>query len=168
MGKTIKYLLLLLFMTCIFNTAKLQEIHATGTIKDRLSHQPLPHATVMITGKGFRHSVLTGEHGRYTFAVPMAGRYTIHTSYLGYRSATLDSVLIDEAHTTIPEVFLELERKEIGSVTVTAKKPFIVVSPDMITLNVAQSAVAAGGSVYDILTMGPGVLEQNDHLTFRG
>lgn len=171
MGNLFKCLLFLLCTTFLCNTALLQEIKLSGVVLDRISRQPLPNATVRVAGitnKGFQYTMQTTARGIYQLSVPLAGYYTIQISYLGYRPAKLDSLLIDNTQSTIPAILLTLERKEIDSITVTAKKPFIVVTPDMITLNVAQSPVAAGGSIYDILKMGPGVLEQNDHLTFRG
>lgn len=55
----------------------------------------------------------------------------------------------------------------LQAVTVTGKKPFIVFTPDKITLNVAESPIAAGGNIYDAILRGPGVMSQGGSLTFR-
>ena len=56
----------------------------------------------------------------------------------------------------------------LQAVTVTGKKPFITFTPGKITLNIAESPIAAGGNVYDAILRGPGVTAQGGSLTFRG
>lgn len=58
-------------------------------------------------------------------------------------------------------------RKTLKEVTVTAMPPFIVQKTGKIVLNVAQSPLAAGSNVYDIILRAPGVTDQQG-LQFRG
>jgi len=57
--------------------------------------------------------------------------------------------------------------KTLAAATVTAIKPFIVQKADKITLNVAASPLAAGGTAYDALLRAPGITD-NKGLSFRG
>lgn len=58
--------------------------------------------------------------------------------------------------------------KDLKGVTVSSKKPFVVISADKTTLNVAQSSIAAASQVYDIIKKAPGVAEQGDALLLKG
>lgn len=59
-------------------------------------------------------------------------------------------------------------KDSLQTVTVTAKRQLIVLTPNKITLNVAESPIAAGGNIYEVLLRAPGVLEQSGTLSFRG
>ncbi len=56
----------------------------------------------------------------------------------------------------------------LQTVTITAAKSFVVQKNGNIVLNVAESPIAAGGRVYDVLKRAPGVTIQNGELQFRG
>ena len=58
--------------------------------------------------------------------------------------------------------------KTLREATVTAQRSFIQFSANKITLNIASDPIAIGGSAYDALLRAPGVMEQQDALTFRG
>ncbi len=62
----------------------------------------------------------------------------------------------------------KLKQKELKEVVVSAAKPYITQTNDKITLNVAQSPLAAGGNAWDIILRAPGVTEQNGSITYNG
>jgi Outer membrane protein beta-barrel family/Carboxypeptidase regulatory-like domain len=161
-----------ILLTCMLNIAYAQTIKVTGTVNDNISKQVLPNATVIVksvTNNNFSASVITNNRGLFLITVPQAGLYKIETSYSGYQNNTRDAVLIDEQHTAINAFYLVLAGKELKTVTVSAaKKPFITMDANKITLNVEQSAIAAGGNAYEVLKKAPGIMEQNDQLSFRG
>lgn len=161
-----------LVLTCLINSSIAQSIKITGTVNDNISKQVLPNATVTIKNindNNFHTSAVTNNKGSFLINVPKTGIYKIEVSYLGYQNNIQDSVLIDEQHTGISAFYMLLAGKDLKTVTVAAaKKPFITMGANKITLNVAQSAIAAGGNAYDVLKNAPGILEQNDALNFRG
>jgi len=58
---------------------------------------------------------------------------------------------------------------QLKAVTVAATRPFMVQSADRITLNVAESPVAAGSNAYDVILRAPGVsADQSGKLSVRG
>lgn len=61
---------------------------------------------------------------------------------------------------TLPKV------KELAGVVVTASKPVIVMKTDRISMNVAQSPLAAGENIYEAIKRMPGITEQGG-LQFR-
>lgn len=58
--------------------------------------------------------------------------------------------------------------KDLKAVTVTAIKPFVTQKGDKVILNLAESAVSAGGNAWESIKKGPGIIEQNGALSFRG
>jgi hypothetical protein len=58
--------------------------------------------------------------------------------------------------------------KNLSAVTVTAAKSFVSQKGDKVVLNVAGSPIAANGNAWDVIKRGPGIIEQNGALTFRG
>jgi hypothetical protein len=172
MKKTILKLTATLLLAFLLNAGYAQSIKVTGAVNDNISKQVLPNATVTIKSIGnnkFSTSAVTNNKGSFLITVPQAGLYQIEASYLGYQNNTQDSVLIDEEHTGINAFYMLLAGKDLKTVTVSAaKKPFITMGANKITLNVAQSAIAAGGNAYDVLKNAPGIMEQNDALNFRG
>jgi hypothetical protein len=73
-----------------------------------------------------------------------------------------------KAQTTADTTSKLTTEKSLQTVTVTSKKPFIVLTAEKTTLNVAQSPIAAGSNVYEIIKKAPGVAEQSDALSYKG
>jgi hypothetical protein len=148
---------------------KAQTLLVTGNVIDSLSKQALPNASVKINNNNnFSVSILSNKKGLFTTGLPNAGYYEVEVEYVGYKKQKLDSVVIDATHLSIPSFYLTLEKTFLQKVTVTATKPFIVMGTNKITMNVAQSPIAAGGNAYEVLLRAPGILEQNEKLNFRG
>jgi hypothetical protein len=172
MKKAFMKITTIIWLVSLINNSYAQTIKVTGAVNDNISKQVLPNATVTIKSIGdnkFSTSVITNNKGSFLIAVPQAGLYQIEASYLGYQNNIKDSVLIDEQHTSVNTFYMLLAGKDLKAVTVAAaKKPFITMGANKITLNVAQSAIAAGGNAYDVLKNAPGIMEQNEALSFRG
>jgi hypothetical protein len=61
-----------------------------------------------------------------------------------------------------------MQVRSLKAVTVVGAKPFLTMEADKIVMNVAESPVAAGNSVWNLLQRAPGVTEQNNELLYRG
>ncbi len=57
---------------------------------------------------------------------------------------------------------------QLKEVTITGKKDFVEVRSDKTVLNVEQNIMAAGASLYDVLSTSPGVKVINDDILYRG
>lgn len=62
---------------------------------------------------------------------------------------------------------LNAKPNALSSVTVTANKPYLEQKGDKLTIQVAQSPMAAGDNIYEVIKRAPGVIEANG-LQFRG
>lgn len=58
--------------------------------------------------------------------------------------------------------------KNLSAVTVTAAKSFITQKGDKLVMQVAGSPIAANGNAWELIKRGPGVIDQNGALSFRG
>jgi hypothetical protein len=161
------FLIFLIFCFALHSIA--QSIKVNGNTVDSITKQPLPNATINISGiNNFKLSVISNKKGLFTALLPVSGYYFFEVMYVGYKKQQFDSVLLDDVHTNIPAFFLSLENNYLQKVTVTSTKPFIVMGTNKITLNVSQSAVSAGSNAYEVILKAPGIIEQNEKLNFKG
>ena len=169
MYKSFKKIPLLAVMVIVLGVSKAQTLKIEGVVKDSASQQSLPYASIIIKGNNnYSGNIITDNNGSYSFSVPTEGLYEIKVNYLGYKPLVFDSVQIDNKHKTFNTYYLAPERNLLTNVTVVSKKPFISFGADKITLNLSQSAIAAGNNTYDIIKRAPGITEQNENLSFRG
>lgn len=156
-------------MLCLGALAQPKNNQITGTILDSLSKQPLPNATVILSNTNSTKTTTTSDNkGIYIFKNIATGSYTLTIQYIGYKTIIITSITINNELNKPFTHLLSLEQKGLKAVTITAAKPFIVMSADKLTLNVASSPLAAGGNAYDVLLRAPGVVEQNNSLNLNG
>ncbi|SJZ64751.1 TonB-dependent receptor [Sediminibacterium ginsengisoli] len=141
----------------------------SGSVSDQLSKAPLPNASVQLTNAKDSTLVLrttTDTKGRFSFRVAADNRYNLKVEYTGYQTLTQNGILPGTPLT----LAMQLENKQLQGVTVsaTAQKPFITMAADKMTLNVANSPIAAGGNAYDVILRAPGLTEQNNSLNLNG
>lgn len=148
-----------------------QHTTMSGVVVDKLSNSPLPNASATIKGvtdTNYTTKVITNHKGNYTAGVTLNHVYKVTITYLGYKSFLTGDVLIDNKNFRMAAISLLTDQADLGDLTITVKKPLIVMGADKIILNVAQSAMAAGSNAYDLLKRIPGVFEMNDKISFRG
>ncbi len=115
-------LILLLVLSCHY-TAQAQDMRQTirGTVRDNETRMPLMAATVAV----YEDSMLiagsiTGQDGRYRIENIPVGRYSLVTSYVGYRQSVLPDVIVNSAREVILPFEMEESPLEVEEITVTA------------------------------------------------
>lgn len=78
-------LYLLLSLVSVSSAAR--DINISGVVRDSLTREPVPFATVMLLGSD--RGVLTDDDGRYSITSPSASWDSIRVSAMGYRTVTL-------------------------------------------------------------------------------
>src|SRR4030095_4819378 len=69
----------------------------------------------------------------------------------------------------VPALVVSEQVKDMGGVTVTAKKPFIEARPDKTIVNVDASPTSAGATVLELLEKSPGItVDNNGNISLRG
>ena len=115
--------------------------------------------------------VATGKDGQYEFLGIADGKYFVSVSNVGYAKVVSAPFEISSSNATInvPALVISEQAKDLGGVTVTAKKPFIEARPDKTIVNVDASPTSAGATVLELLEKSPGITVDNDgNISLRG
>lgn len=116
-------------------------------------------------------STYSDVDGSYTFSSIAPGTYQVSATLLGHATEVSEPIVIGIGTQDYPAVnfTLNISTNEIETVTVTAERPLIERRPDMLVVNVENSALAAGNSALDILQRSPGVtLDKDENLSLMG
>ena len=92
-------------------------------------------------------------------------------SSVGYAKVASVPFEVSSSNPTInvPVLVISEQAKDLGGVTVTAKKPFIEARPDKTIVNVDASPTSAGATVLELLEKSPGITVDNDgNISLRG
>ena len=145
----------------------------TGSVKDA-SMKSIHSATVSLLksrDSSVAKFVATGKDGQYEFLDIADGKYFVSVSNVGYAKVVSAPFEISSSNATInvPVLVISEQAKDLGGVTVTAKKPFIEARPDKTIVNVDASPTSAGATVLELLEKSPGITVDNDgNISLRG
>ncbi|HTL81937.1 MAG TPA: TonB-dependent receptor, partial [Bacteroidia bacterium] len=142
----------------------------SGRIVDSLQ-SPVPYAIVALLHSGDSAVVqgkITDGDGRYTFSDVQSGRYVLKVSATGYSdnySAELNKDSMQDL--TVPDL-TPGKTLQLSAVTISTITPTVQFTNGNITVNVENSPIARGNSVYDLLSKLPGVGIENNSITIQG
>jgi outer membrane receptor protein involved in Fe transport len=145
----------------------------TGSVNDA-SRKGIHSATVSllkVKDSSVAKFVATGKDGQYEFLGIADGKYFVSVSSVGYAKVESAPFEVSPANSTIkvPALVISEQAKDLGAVTVTAKKPFIEARPDKTIVNVDASPTSAGATVLELLEKSPGITVDNDgNISLRG
>ncbi|HLL94643.1 MAG TPA: outer membrane beta-barrel family protein [Spirosoma sp.] len=101
---------------------------------------------------------VTTESGQFVIDNVRQGTYRVAVSMVGYQKRyTEPIVLSDAAPYELPALVLAPEARQLGEVTVAAKKPLFEQQLDKLVVNVSSMVSAVGSSALDVLERSPGV-----------
>jgi len=150
-----------------------QNGNITGSVKDA-AMKSIHSATVSLVrlkDSTVAKFVATDRDGRYEFLDIADGKYFVSASNVGYAKITSAPFEVSPSNSTInvPVLVVSEQAKDLGGVTVTAKKPFIEARPDKTIVNVDASPTSAGATVLELLEKSPGITLDNDgNISLRG
>lgn len=125
-------------------------------------------ATIKIIGasdSSFINQTRTDSIGRFEFSSIPYKSILIEISALGYQKVRKN---LELSENRITFILLE-EINQLRSVQISTKKPFIERSGGKTTMNIENSAIAAGNSAFDLLAKMPGVtIAQNGSINVNG
>src|SRR5215831_874524 len=145
----------------------------TGSVKDA-SMKGIHSATVSLLkmkDSSVTKFVGTGKDGQYEFLGVADGKYFVSATNVGYAKIASAPFEVSSSNSTInvPDLVVSEQAKDLGGVTVTAKKPFIEARPDKTIVNVDASPTSAGATVLELLEKSPGITVDNDgNISLRG
>lgn len=149
-------------------TANTQSI--SGKIVDS-TFAPVPFATVALI-QSPDSTILTGmladENGNYNFQKISTGNYFLKISMTGFADTWSDGFHFDSLQQkVIPDIVLK-KSVLLDAVTISSMTPTVEFRNGNITINVENSPLARGNSVYDLLYRLPGVSINNNSITIAG
>lgn len=145
----------------------------TGSIKDG-PQKNLQSATIALLHAKDSASVkfsVTNKDGYYEFTNVREGKYLISVTLVGYEKSYSAVFDINGANpeVNLGTITLNEAAKNLGGVTVTAKKPFIETKIDKTVVNVESSPSSAGATALEILEKSPGITVDNDgNISLKG
>lgn len=125
-------------MLSVISTAIQAQI-IRGTIKDAVTNEPIPFATVLLVGEDL--GTAADENGQFQMDNAALGRHTVQVSSLGYETAVFKEVMITGARHTVLDVELKESSQMLDAVNI---RPVIYKES---TLN---RMVAVGGRMFSV------------------
>jgi hypothetical protein len=164
-----KYLTIII--TCLFALQSNAQI-IQGMVTDK-SNKPVAFATVQVqqalTNKIIK-ATITDSTGSFELQKLVQDSFILSISATGFRPYISTSFVIDSLHANINMGAVKLidDAKNLQTVTVVNKKKFIEIQPDKTVLNVENSILAAGNSLFEVIKKAPAVsVDKDDNLKLK-
>lgn len=151
-------------------TIKPDSLRLYCTVVDSSDNAPIALAAVEVLNEQMERETLGQTNERGECAIPLAGKrpYFIRINYLGYETLLLHLAPVDE---TSLQLFLRLKTSAqmLEGVTIRAARPVFRQEPGKLVMTVANTILAEGSNMLEVLQKSPGVaLNMDGSLTFRG
>jgi len=165
------FTLFLLFALASFSAIAQTTSKVSGIIKDEQG-KGVQAATVSLLkarDSSLVKVALTDKEGKYEFLNIKEGSYLLSATSVGYKKRFSPSIQVVGTDLDVPAMDIIQNSKSLGSVTVSAQKPFIETQLDKTIVNVDASPTSAGATALEILEKSPGIMVSNDGIiSLRG
>ncbi len=165
-----RYLISALLLVVLSSSGQSQVV-ISGIVKDDVG-QPVIYSSISLLNAKDSTLVrgsLSDMDGRYVIENVVQGTYIILASYLGFESVYTSLIdLKPESKKATVDIQFVNKGVLLAETVITAKKPFLEQKPDRLVVNVANSAVAAGGTAMEILKKVPGIVVTENKVTIGG
>lgn len=142
----------------------------SGVVVDS-ADTPVPFAIVALLNAS-DSSVVTGtptdENGQFVFAHQSSGSYRLRVAALGYEEQFSEIIAFDTTKNTIIPVIHLNNPKVLDEVAITAVRPAIEFRNGNTIVNVENSVLAKGNTVFDLLSKLPGVSVDKNVISIQG
>lgn len=170
-----RVLALLFILLLIFwqpTAAQEQQASLSGTVVDQ-NNNPISGATVSLLQSSDSSLVkleLTGKQGFFKLYCPREGNYIITVNFLGYKKYQSAPFRVNsQSSRELAMIRLEMAESTLMEVHIRAEKQLLEMKPGKMLVNVGNSILASGKSVFDVLKTSPGVqIDNNDNLKLYG
>lgn len=161
----------LAIMVCFGAAAQTQRGKISGTLLDEQG-RPLEGITaelVRTKDSSLVKAAVSDKKGLIEFETVRFGSYLVRTSSATHERSFSAAVNLGAETASFGSLTLKPASKELQSVQVSTKKPFLQRLNDRMIVNVDNSVINAGSSAFDVLERSPGVLiDPNDNISMRG
>jgi hypothetical protein len=160
----IKIILCLLFVNSFSKVNAQFKIH--GNIVDS-TNAPVSYcalALVKSTDSSIVKGTITDESGQYAFENVPSGKYFIKVSSIEFKEGYYNSFTFDSlSNYNVKAIIVKSNYIKLNEVSVVAIKKPIEIKDGMMIMNVENSSLAAGNTVYDLIKRIPGVFIDNQN-----
>jgi hypothetical protein len=143
----------------------------SGTVTDS-ENKPVSSATVSLLrakDSSLVKLAVSGKTGAYEFLSIKEGKYLLSATSVGFGKAYSQQFDLKDGDVSVPVLALREVPKDLGNVTVQAKRPFVETKLDKTIVNVDASPGNAGATALEVLEKSPGVMVNNDGaISLRG
>jgi hypothetical protein len=148
-----------------------QNLTIQGTLKDSIAGRALNAATVSLVYANDSSLVSfsrTNEAGVFNFKNVAAGSYLISVSYVGYIPKWVPVLTATEKTVEMGVIFMN-DVNTMSTVTVTARRPPVVINGDSVEFNSENFKTAPNAVVEDLLKKMPGMeVDKSGGITVNG
>jgi hypothetical protein len=148
-----------------------QNFTIQGTLKDSIAGRALNSATVSLvyaTDSSLVSFSRTNEAGVFNFKNVAAGSYLISVSYVGYIPKWVPVLTATEKTVEMGVIFMN-DVNTMSTVTVTARRPPVVINGDSVEFNSENFKTAPNAVVEDLLKKMPGMeVDKSGGITVNG
>lgn len=156
----------------LFYSITFSQIKLSGIISDSLGI-PVPFAPIgllSLSDSSLIKGTMTDEGGRYSIAPLPVGKFILKVAVIGYEEKIVENIIVDSS-SNIDLIFnlkLTASIQSLGLVSVTAIKRLVEFKNGNVIVNVENSPLAKGNSVFDLLIKLPGVSVDNNKIMIQG
>ena len=151
--------------------AKAQNVTIDGTIMDSISKKALTAATVSLANakdSSLINFTRASDDGFFQFKNIAPGKYLLSVSYVGYEHLWLGIKVGSTPKLSLGNVYLA-DASQISTVTVTARRPPVVINGDSIEFNSENFKTVPNAVVEDLLKKMPGIeVDKSGGITVNG
>jgi hypothetical protein len=160
-----------LLIALLANRADAQEMTQTirGSITDKVSHIPLPGATVMVVGSNPIKGTTTDVNGNFRLAQVPVGNVSLLITYVGYKEQLLSNLVLNSGKELVLQLALEEDFQLIEAVEIKAEndknKPInemAMVSARSFSVEETRRYAAAVNDPARMVTAYTGVVQTDD------
>ena len=168
-----KILTLLVVLTIAITSLAQTKGKVEGTVIDGAT-KTIESATIALVKAKDSSTVkftAADKTGRFSFENVSEGRYLVMITAVGHQKGFSETFEISGTNTTVQLKTVELvpQPKNLGGVTVTAKKPLIEHKIDKTVVNVEASVTSAGNTALEVLEKSPGVsVDRDGNISLKG
>lgn len=148
----------------------------TGKIKGKIvdeQNKPASYATVSLlhgSDSTIVKRTLTTADGDFIFEEILSGIYLVSVEWIGYKKSFRSlTVGPEDRLPTLQKIILIPQAKELNTVSIVRKKPFVETKNGKVIMNVAGSIIASGNTALEILSKAPGVtVDKDGNISLKG
>ena len=139
--------------------ANAQNVGIEGTIMDSVLHKTLTSATVSLANakdSSLINFTRANDDGFFQFKNIAPGKYLLSVSYIGYQHLWLGIKVGNTNKLSLGNIYLA-DASQMSTVTVTARRPPVVINGDSIEFNSENFKTVPNAVVEDMLKKMPGI-----------